>query len=602
MLLAWLLTELGGAAPSPATILIDTPMPPPAWALQQRELIRANTRACREFFQKYFDDRGYLLCVERWGAADGPDDAIENVADWPILHALGAPDEVLRMYKKAWEGHLRQYTEARTVQVPMAREGMYYKEFPVMFDWYHIGEFLRVFNLQGLSDPGDEAFGRRVRRYAGFYMNEDHEAPNYDPRHRIIRSYFNGSRGPLLRNTTAVDWAGDPFEPFEGVPSTYYQRLLAGYANYSETLGDHPMNLGATTLAANAYLLTGEEKYKKWLLEYVDAWVARTRENQGIIPSNVGTDGRIGGAAGGRWYGGTYGWAFTFKNPETGAESHYNRVGRGLIGFGNAYLLTGDRRYIGVWTSMMDKINSHRGGMYGAPGAQLGATAGAFPRMHGDQGWYAFAPGRWSEGALECYFWTCEARDRKRVPGSEWIRFLEGDAPEYVETALRDDFRNIRTKISAMREDRSTPSTRLSNGPMPYNPVSISSLREQMLAGVDPGRGGALLHCRLRYFDPERRRAGIPEDVAALIDEMTDTRVSVTLVNVNQVEARELLVQTGAYGEHQCRSVELDGREFEVSRSWFRVRLEPGSGARIVVNNTRYANDPTLLFPWDRER
>ena len=251
---------------------------------------------------------------------------------------------------------------------------------------------------------------------------------------------------------------------------------------------------------------------------------------------------------------------------------------------------------------MMDKINSHRGGMYGAPGAQLGATAGAFPRMHGDQGWYAFAPGRWSEGALECYFWTCEARDRKRVPGSEWIRFLEGDAPEYVETALRDDFRNIRTKISAMREDRSTPSTRLSNGPMPYNPVSISSLREQMLAGIDPGRGGGLLHCRLRYFDPERRRAGIPEDVAALIDEMTDTRVSVTLVNVNQVEARELLVQTGAYGEHQCRSVELGGRELKVSRSWFRVRLEPGSGARIVVNNTRYANDPTLLFPWDRER
>ena len=152
-LLAWLLTGVGSAAPNPVAIHIETPMPPPAWALQQRELIRANTRACREFFRKYFDDRGYLLCVERWGAADGPDDAIENVADWPILHALGAPDEVLHMYKKAWEGHLRQYTEARTVQVPMARQGMYYKEFPVMFDWYHIAEFLRVFNLQGLSDP-----------------------------------------------------------------------------------------------------------------------------------------------------------------------------------------------------------------------------------------------------------------------------------------------------------------------------------------------------------------------------------------------------------------------------------------------------------------
>ena len=31
------------------------------------------------------------------------------------------------------------------------------------------------------------------------------------------------------------------------------------------------------------------------------------------------------------------------------------------------------------------------------------------------------------------------------------------------------------------------------------------------------------MHCRLRYFDPLRRRAGIPSDVAALIDTMTDT-------------------------------------------------------------------------------
>jgi hypothetical protein len=28
--------------------------------------------------------------------ADGPDDAIENIADWTILHALGADNSVLR--------------------------------------------------------------------------------------------------------------------------------------------------------------------------------------------------------------------------------------------------------------------------------------------------------------------------------------------------------------------------------------------------------------------------------------------------------------------------------------------------------------------------
>src|SRR5689334_22937884 len=109
-------------------VSVDTPMSPPAWALLQRELLRANTPACREYFARYFDERGYLRCVERWGGDDGPDDAIECLTDWPVLHALGAPDVVLRMYKKAWEGHLRQYTAARTTHVPFAKDGMYYKE------------------------------------------------------------------------------------------------------------------------------------------------------------------------------------------------------------------------------------------------------------------------------------------------------------------------------------------------------------------------------------------------------------------------------------------------------------------------------------------
>ena len=89
---------------------------------------------------------------------------------------------------------------------------MYYKEFPVMFDWLHNGEGLVVFNLQGLSDPYDARFQQRARRYAGFYMNEEPDAPNYDAKHKIIRSMFNGSRGPLLRKATALDWAGDPID------------------------------------------------------------------------------------------------------------------------------------------------------------------------------------------------------------------------------------------------------------------------------------------------------------------------------------------------------------------------------------------------------
>jgi len=577
------------------TISIDTPMPPPAWAVLERELLRANTQACQEFFAKYFDERGYLLCVERWGGDDGPDDAIENVADWPILHSLGAPDAILRMYKKAWEGHLRQYTEAKTVDVPFARDGMYYKEFPCMMDWMHNGEGLRVFNLQGLSDPGDRAFARRVRQYAGFYMNEDPGAPNYDAKHKIIRSMFNGSRGPLMRKATGLDWAGDPIEVKNrfhlGHGEDSYEQMVAHFKDYNDIIGDHPQNLSATTLAANAYMLTGEAKYKKWLLEYVDAWYDRMQKNGGVIPSNIGLDGTIGGATDGKWYGGVYGWGFSVEVPQTGATAHRNRVGRAVIGFGNAYLLTGDRRYVDAWTSMIDEINANTKQIDGKT---------MYPRMYGDDGWYAFAPTPWAEGALESYFWTCDANDRKRVGGNGWLKFLDGSDPEYPVRALRGDFETIRNKIAAMRLDTTTADTRLADDPMKFNPAVVGTLRQLMTAGLDPGRGGALLHSRLRYFDPLQRRAGIPDDTAALVEKMDGEQVIVTLVNVSQSQSRTVVVQTGAYAEHECVSVETGDRVTTVGEPHFTVRLAPGSGSRIVIRSKRYVNEPTFTFPWDR--
>src|SRR5438477_10667727 len=90
------------------TIRISTPMPPPQWAVLERRLLAENLPACREFFKRYFGNRGYLRCFVRWGANDGPDDAFENFNGWPELHALGASDEILQMYLKGWEGLLKQ--------------------------------------------------------------------------------------------------------------------------------------------------------------------------------------------------------------------------------------------------------------------------------------------------------------------------------------------------------------------------------------------------------------------------------------------------------------------------------------------------------------
>src|SRR5262245_31667273 len=543
----------GPGTPAEVTLRVDSPLSPPVWALLEREVFRASAAACEEFHRRYFDDRGYLECVVRWGGDDGPDDAIENVKDWPLLHALGAPDSMLRMYRRIWEGHLRQYTEARTTEVPFAREGMYYREFPVMFDWLHHGEGLCAFNHQGLSDPADPKFRERVKRFASFYTGEDPQTPNYDPEHRIIRSFFNGSRGPLLRRATALDWAGDPIEVegrFRlGHGERSYQEMLEHFKDYHDIVGDHPQNLCATTLALNAYLLGHGEGFRKWILEYVDAWVRRTEENGGIIPTNVGLDGRIGGACGGKWYGGVYGWGFSVRVPGSGELAHRNQHHLALIGFGNAVLLTGDQRYAAVWRRLIEKVNAQE---------KLIDGKAMYPTMYGDEGWYAYPQQKYGHGALEVWYWSMDREDLGRLPQGGWISFLEGKNPAYPEESLRNDLAALRRKVLGIREDPTTPDTRLADDPLKFNPADAGTLVRLMLGGLPPGNTAAALHARLRYFDPERRRAGVPEDVAALVEELGADSVTVTIVNLHQTGERRVVVQGGAYGEHRFTEADLE--------------------------------------------
>ena len=587
---------MGTLRPHHTHVTISTPTAPPHWALLERQLLRAQAEACEAFFDRYFDERGYLLCVPRWGGDDGPDDAAENLLNWTMLHALGAPDVVLEMYKRGWEGHLRQYTEAKTVEVPFARDGMYYREFPVMFDWMHHGESFSAFTLQGLSDPYDPLFLARSKRYAGFYMGTDPQADNYDPEHKVIRSMFNGSRGSLLRKATGLDWAGDPIEGGERFGLLHgerdYQQMLAHFKDYNDVVGDHPLNLHTTTLALNAYMLSGEAEYRDWLLEYVDAWVERTEANGGIIPTNVGLDGTIGGACDGKWYGGVYGWGFTVVVPQTGKLTHRPAFQtRAHYGFGNALLLTGDQRYVDLWRGVIDKVNENAKAIDGQR---------VYPHMYGDEGWYDYRADPFEAGALEVYYWSMKPEDRRLVSENEWIAFLNGENPDYPVQALHDGLNRVRHKVAEMRRDTTTPDTRLSDNMNHINPATTEALTELMLGGLPTGRVGFPLHCRLRYFCPQRRRAGLPEDVAALVEEMTADRVTVQLVNLNPVKERAVIVQGGAHAEHQFVRAEIDERTVPVEGSAFGVRLAPGCGGRLKIEMRRYANSPTLAFPWDR--
>ena len=137
------------------------------------------------------------------------------------------------------------------------------------------------------------------------------------------------------------------------------------------------------------------------------------------------------------------------------------------------------------------------------------------------------------------------------------------------------------------------------------------------LGGPQQIYNGGLMHTRLRYFDAQARRPGLPPDVAALVEKVEAERTVVRLVNLNGNQTRELIIQAGALGEHRFGTAtwqsrasvwpgELGGyagssaaadlrreeRRVEVNSTHCPVRLPPGMEITLDLQTQRYVNEP----------
>ncbi len=630
------LLMLCAVARGQVAVTVKSPMAPPAWALLERDLLRYNSQAAEQFAGKYVDERGYLLHTMRWGTLDGPDDAIETFYNWTLLHALGGSNRVLDIYKHAQEGHWRQYGELRTKLTELASNGAYHREFLTQSDWFHTGEGMRAFLLLGLSDPKNDLYKERMKRFAAMYMGDDPDAPNYDAVNKVIKSMWTGSKGPMLRRATVYDWVGDPvpgkFHLLHNPASrgkmldlmSHYDKMLAHCTEYLDSLGDNFLNLASTILGMNSYMLTGEEKYRQWVLDYVGAWKQRTELTGGNIPSNVGLNGKPGGEHNGQWWKGTYGWNFTIFDGELEQIAHRNYFTDGTWpGFSNAFLLSGDQSFINVLRRQMDNIYAQKKVVDGQ--IQL-------PQMYGDPkgykhngppSWYHYTGNLWTDRLMEIYLWSMDRKDMERLPvattyperpatggrggrfgrpdhSAMWLGYLEGKFADYPVRALQEDLATVRRKVEMIRTDQTTPDTRLADYLLDLQPVATNALTNLTLGGYFARGRIWVLHSRFRYFDPEKRRAGLPEDVGALVEKLGPDSATVTLVNTNPLEPRTVIVQAGGYAEHRFDSVTTGGKTTPVNDAVMTVRLEPGAGARFDYKMTRYANRPTFAFPWDR--
>ena len=591
---------------------------PPNWALRQRQLIALMDRAARPFVEHSTRPDGTLIQRTVWTSMDGTDNGYEAFLSFPLFYILGGGEHIHEQARKEWDAITWQYENYGTVE----------REFVTGFDWFHHSESYTYIYYLAMADPHHHIDRTRALRYAAMYTGEDPLAPNWDPQHRMIRGPLNGSKGPRFV-TYLEDWDYHrpilsgylaPYEDLEGVDSSdplfrvdwtddeMFYKMLA-QINERMTRCDVPLNLSATSMVTNAYLYTGDDKYKQWVLDYLQAWVERRDKNDGIVPDNIGPGGQAGELMNGKWWGGYYGWRWPH-----GAR---NIVEPAFVAGSCAALMTGDMAHLDLCRSQLDMLWELRKEEEG----QI-----KVPARHGDQGWFDYRPPD-PLYYIHLYYLSQSAEDLARLdeifparegfaglppdwgagkagicPPGAWFAFTEGRNPDYLDQVLDTTFSSMCSALERLESDDSDPETRECYHFQRLNPVVPEALVQMSMGTPAAVYNGGLLQAHVRYFDPQRRRPGLPEHTAALVDRISGDGASLTLVNTDPVEGRAVLLQAGSFGEHEFTEAWLENQEgqeerIEVKGKYLQVHLGPAAQARLHLGLKRFAHQPSYEMP-----
>ncbi|QNP75320.1 hypothetical protein IAG44_41905 [Streptomyces roseirectus] len=556
---------------------------PPGWAVSQRALFDLLDHAWRRFEDAFTGPDGRLTYHDRLTSRDGADDFYEVFFNWPQLYLLGGADDLLPASERHWAGVTAQLTEL----------GMLHGEFERGYDWFHQGESLLLLYFLCMAAP--DRWAGRALRFAELYVDPAHG--NYDPGRRVITRPHNGSDPG---RTGLFDGDVYPWLPQEartyGFPLEWLPEAQDGPFPLSADprlgqqmrdrmgVGDTALNLAATGLVLNAWILSGEERYRDWIAEYVGAWRERTRDNGGLIPDNVGPDGVVGSLLGGRWYGGHYGWSWPHGWHSVGHAACVAALA--------AATATGDDGYLSLVTTSLDtliglgKVMPHTEADSSLPSkwtAELGPDRHTptlhLPFRHNDAGWFDYNP---ATPPVPVALWhhTAAPADRARLErlreadgvdwrtvrpfrakeesGHEkaWFAFLAGDDPGYPERILAAAQAQVRHRLRRVERygGLEVPEADIHVWQQ-CNPVVTEALVQLTWGGPQVLYNGGLQQARLRYHDAGARRAGLPADVAALVTSVDPGATTVELVNLSPDADRTVIVQAGAFAEHTITGV-----------------------------------------------
>lgn len=624
----------------PTTVKATELGAPPEWAVMQRRLLSVMEEAASLTVEKYVNPAGIPYF------ADDVDDLYERFYNWGLFYAMGGSEEISRIAFHEYdtitssngddtrnpifpELFPQLHDEYYSLHLPAGKEASWIPGQRIITDWHHMGEGNQLFYGLGLADHTYSANIARAKRFASIMIGENLEAPNYDSDLNQFRSVYTDGKGPIfdvnVEQVKGFLHGGSPTEPGwtpkpMGVRTTLFPVIKNLEKNWFEDpvraksvvdtfskvvmRGDIPHNLAATALVTNAYLYTGEEKYKTWVLRYTEGWLDRMRKNDGIMPDNIGPTGKIGEYRGGQWWGGWYGWN-CYKGNTIGLNSI-------MIGAECAHLLTGDDGYLDLIRSQMDVLLDN------AKIKQNGQIN--FSWRYGPNGWsdYQAMSSNWLP---HLYHASMSAKDHEKMirvregdverdwgvvsaisakAGGDWpfFHFHDGKFPDWPVRLMEAELLQAEAKLQAVRAESRTPEQIISDNSGIPNPVLTEGLTQMMFGAPGTVYNGGLLRATVRYFDLNLHRPGLPPDVAALVDGLERDRVGIKLVNLSDSEKQSVVIQAGAFGEHSFTNVSDNDAVTPVNGKYFSVELPPGTSIHLDCGTQRFANAPSYAFPW----
>ncbi len=518
---------------------------PPGWALAERALFDLLDHAWRRFSRDFTGPDGRLTYRDTLTSRDGADDFYEVFFNWPQLYLLGGADDLLAEAGRHWEGVTAQLTEL----------GMLTGEYERGYDWFHQGESLLLLYFLTMADPARWA-GRAVR-FAELYVDPAHGNYRPGPPHHPppAQRLGPGPRQPvrrahypwLDREARCYGFPLDWLVP-DGALEPERARVprLAGEMTARMSTGDTAVNLAAAGLVLNAWILTGNQRYRDWIEQYVGAWRERAAANDGIVPDNVGPDGVVGSLLDGRWYGGHYGWSWPHGWYSVGSAATAAALA--------AATATGDDGYLDLPRPALDTMIEN-GKMMAFADADSSLSSKWQPQLaedvriptmlvpfrHSDRGWFDYNPmlasipmALWHHGHHPAdrqrleelrkaagYDWrTVRSFRSKEEAGHEepWYTFLAGDNPGYPEQILAAAQAQVRHRLNRIQAHRDTEVTEADiHLWQQCNPVVTEALVQLTWGGPQVIYNGGLQQARVRYYDAGQRRPGLPASVAALV-------------------------------------------------------------------------------------